>query len=421
MSWPLFYLVVAGLVIALVVVVSLPWIRVRNQRAIDQLRNAQIVKQRLAELEREAEEGLISQTDKQQAIEELKIALVDETNRDSGQQSTRSHWALITGVAIALAVAVPVYYRANHIAEVKQLATATESVAELSEKLIAVANGEAQITPEEMQLLTLAIRQRLRDTPDDQQAWLNLGRLYLGIGFSEQSVQSFEKAFQLAPEDPSTRLNYAQSLMLSGTDENLQQAKRLLAFELEQQPDNDNVILMLTVVTAQLGELQVAENYFAQIATKLSPESQMFQTIVARLDELRGRPSSQFAQPQSETEATLTGFDVMVDIDEGLQDKLPTQGFLFVFAQDANSQMRMPAAVVKLPLAQLPTSVRLTEQNAMLADYNLLSIERARLIARISEDENVEAVIGELQGMTEIAVKSGHIEQVSIILNQEIQ
>ena len=72
MSWPLFYFVVVGLVIALILVVSLPWIRVRNQNPIDQLRNAQIVKQRLVELEREADEGLISEADKQQAIDELK-------------------------------------------------------------------------------------------------------------------------------------------------------------------------------------------------------------------------------------------------------------------------------------------------------------------------------------------------------------
>jgi cytochrome c-type biogenesis protein CcmI len=421
MSWPLFYFVVVGLVIALILVVSLPWIRVRNQNPIDQLRNAQIVKQRLVELEREADEGLISEADKQQAIDELKIALVEESNSSSENQTSTSHWAILTGLTIALAIAVPVYYQANHIAEVKQLATATESVAELSEKLIAVANGEAEITPEEMQMLTLAIRQRLRQSPEDSQAWLNLGRLYLSIGFSEQSVQSFEKAFQLAPEDPTTRLNFAQSLMLSGTDEHLQRAKRLLAFELEQQPGNDNVLLMLTVVTVQLGELDVAENYFAQIATKLSPQSQMYQTIVARLDELRGRPSNRFNIEQPQTDQVPTGFAVTVSIDETLRSQLPEQGFLFVFAQDANSQMRMPAAVVKLPLTELPVTVQLTEQNAMVADYNLLTINQARLVARISEDENVEAANGELQGMTEFAVKPGHIEQVIIILNQEIQ
>lgn len=421
MSWPLFYFVVVGLVIALILVVSLPWIRVRNQNPIDQLRNAQIVKQRLVEMEREADEGLISEADKQQAIDELKIALVEESTTSGENQTSTPHWAILTGLTIALAIAVPVYYQANHITEVKQLATATESVAELSEKLIAVANGEAEITPEEMQMLTLAIRQRLRQSPEDAQAWLNLGRLYLSIGFSEQSVQSFEKAFQLTPEDPSTRLNFAQSLMLSGTDEHLQRAKRLLAFELEQQPGNDNVLLMLTVVTAQLGELDIAENYFAQIATKLSPQSQMYQTIVARLDELGGRPSNRFNIEQPQTDQAPTGFAVTVSIDETLRSQLPEQGFLFVFAQDANSQMRMPAAVVKLPLTELPVTVQLTEQNAMVADYNLLTINQARLVARISEDENVEAANGELQGMTEFAVKPSHIEQVSIILNQEIQ
>ncbi|WP_100642257.1 c-type cytochrome biogenesis protein CcmI [Alteromonas facilis] len=429
MSWTLFYIVIVVFVAAIVVTVSLPWLRKRDQRAVDQLRNAQIVKQRLGEIEKEYHEGLISEDDKQQAITELKLALVDEAGNDSIDESvakpSSTKLAIIVGLLIALSIGGTVYYRANHLHEVQTLVSATQSIGELSDKLIAVANDQADISPQELQLLALAIRQRLRDTPKDDQAWLNLGRLYMSMGFSEQSIESFERAFTLAPEDVNTRLSFAQALMLSGTDEHLRRSERLLAFELTQQPQNDNIRLMLTVVNAQLGKAEEAQAYFDTIKDKMSPSSEMYQSLVARLAELSGNPSipivAEEASAQTQDETNLTGFNVAVSITSELLAKVPENAFLFVFAQDAGSAMRMPAAVVKLPLASLPVNVTLTEQNAMMPNFTLNQIERARLIARISKDENVEAVKGELQGMTEIPTTTGQVVNVEVMINQEIE
>ncbi|MDM7861964.1 c-type cytochrome biogenesis protein CcmI [Alteromonas sp. ASW11-36] len=420
MTWPLFYFVVAGLLGAIVLTISLPWLRARNQRQADQLRNAQIVKQRLAELEREVTEGLISEEDKDQAVTELKLALVEESQATDTEQKNRSTPAIIVGLVISLGIAVPVYYRANHITEVKQLVAATDSVSELSDKLIAVMNDNAEITPQELQSLALAIRQRLRDTPDDEQAWLNLGRLYMSIGFSEQSVQSFERAFRLAPENTNVRLSFAQALMLSGTDENLQRSRGLLLFELEQQPQNDNLLLMATVVSAQLGNLVEAEELFAKIKDKMDPTSSMYQTIVARLDELRGIAGVNESEEPINQEGK-TGFSVTVAISEELKQKLPSSGFLFVFAQDAGSQMQVPAAVVKIPLPELPVTVELTTDNAMLPTFTLAQVEQARLVARVSVDGDVSAVNGELEGVSEMQVSSGLLRSATITIDQEIK
>ncbi|WP_100655947.1 c-type cytochrome biogenesis protein CcmI [Alteromonas flava] len=414
MTWTVFYIVVVGFLSLLAVCIALPWFHRRNQRVTDQLRNAQIVKQRLSEIEKEHTEGLISATDKEQAIVELKLALVDEV-KDQEQSSSESvRLPILVGLILAFGVGGVVYYQTNHLKAVDTLVQANASISELSDKLIAVANNQAEISPEELQLLALAIRQRLRATPEDDQAWLNLGRLYMSMGFSEQSIEAFERAFEIAPEDVNTRLSFAQALMLTGVDENLQRSERILDFELTQQPQNDNIRLMLTVVTAQLGKLAKAQENFDLIKTKMSPTSDMYQSLTARLAELGGETSKQ-------DETNLTGFSVQVSITSELSEKLPTNAFLFVFAQDAEGSMRVPAAVVKLPLSELPTKVILTEQQAMLSTFTLNDIQRARLVARISNDENVEAMQGELQGMTEIPVSAGQIVEAEVLIDQEIQ
>ena len=416
MTWSFFYIIVAGLITAIVVTVSLPWLRSRNQKQTDQLRNTQIVKQRLAELEREASEGLISEDDKTTAITELKLALVDEVGSDAQTVTKHGAFGVIVGLLLAFGVAIPVYWHANHIEEVQQLVSANESVGELSQKLIGVMNGQADISPQELQSLALAIRQRLRNTPDDEQAWLNLGRLYLSIGFSEQSTQAFEKAFALAPEDPRVRLNFAQALMLSGTDEDLQRSKRLLEFERQQQPSNDNVLLMLTVVTAQLGEGQVAAAYFEQIKPRLSPQSDMYQSIVTRLEELGVETES-----NSVTQTAITGFEVTIDADPSLTERIPTDGWIFVFAQDAGSEQRLPAAVVKRPITTFPLTLQLTSEDAMLDTFTLDSIQLARIVVRLSQDEDVGPSSGELQGMTEIPVTTGQLVSTTVTIEQVIE
>jgi cytochrome c-type biogenesis protein CcmI len=417
MSWTLFFVVVAGFLIALVGIVSVPWWRIRNQTQVDKLRNAQVVKQRLDELEREASEGLISDRDKQNAITELKLALVEESTASAASNDTQSVVALTVGLVLAVSTGAIVYYNGNHLSEVQQVVKATESVKALSAKLVGVVEGQSDITPEELQSLTLAIRHRLRETPEDVQAWLNLGRLYMSIGFSEQAIAAFKRAFELAPDDPSMRLNYAQALMLSGTDENLQRAARMLTFELEQQPENDNITLMLTVVMTKIGDLDNAERYFALIKNKLSQDTPIYQTLTTRIQALRQQQGVEYTA----ADKSQTGFSITVEIIDALISKLPETGFLFVFAQDAVSNMKVPAAVIKLPLQTLPLTVTLTQQNAMMPTFTLDQLQQASLIARVSADENVELTAGELQGAAQENVLTGQMVSTTIVIDQQIK
>ena len=53
MSWSEFYIIVSGLITLVLLIVAFPWLRNKNHAKQDSLSNTQIVKQRLAELDRE--------------------------------------------------------------------------------------------------------------------------------------------------------------------------------------------------------------------------------------------------------------------------------------------------------------------------------------------------------------------------------
>ncbi len=99
---------------------------------------------------------------------------------------------------------------------------------------------------------------------------------------------------------------------------------------------------------------------------------------------------------------------------------MPEEGFLFVFAQESTGAVRMPAAVVKIPLGEFPVVVELSDKNAMMANYTLSQLQQAKLVARVSIDENVAQATGELQGEWIATLRANQITQETITIDKEL-
>jgi hypothetical protein len=94
---------------------------------------------------------------------------------------------------------------------------------------------------------------------------------------------------------------------------------------------------------------------------------------------------------------------------------------LFVFARASNSDNRMPVAVRKMELTKLPLQVRLTEQDAMLANYTLNNVDAVDLVVRLSFDDVVQTKIGEYEGSITVPVIPTTITNHTIIVDKEIK
>jgi len=433
MSWSEFYLVVSGLITFVVLVVWFPWLVRKNHAKRDSLSNTQIVKQRLSELEREVQEGLISEHDKRQAVDELKLALVDESAFET-QKTGNAVLPLIIGGVIALGAGVVVYSQVNQMDRVAKITEAVEALPELSRQLT---SGNANnLTQQDVASLALAIRQRLRSEPDDDTGWMYFGRLMLSVGQEVQAIEAIDKAVELAPSNTANRITLAQALMTTGDVNNLERAQRILQGLLGENPQNDNLALMMAVVSAQLGDLDNTKRFFAQVRNKLPEDSDMSKRLSARIIELEQRSmvavqseelkselkneTSTFEKSVETSNEATTGFSVTVDLSLQAKESAPSTGFLIVFAQDLNSDNRMPAAVVKLPIPAFPATISLTTENAMMPQYTLSSLSDVVITARLSLDGNVAVAQGEWQGSVESPVKPSQLSSVNITINKEL-
>ena len=443
MSWSEFYIIVSGLITLVLLIVAFPWLHNKNHAKQDSLSNTQIVKQRLAELDREVQEGLISEHDKRQAVDELKLALVDESAFQS-HKTGNAKLPLAIGAVLSIACGVIVYAQVNQMGRVAQAAQAIEALPELSQQL---ASGNANnLTQQDIASLALAIRQRLREEPEDDTGWMYFGRLMLSIGQEVQAIEAIDKAVSLAPSNSANRITLAQALMTTGDVNNLERAQSILLGLLNDNPANDNLALMMAVVSAQLGDLENTQRFYKQVEGKLPADSDMAQRLVARIKELQGNTSEMAAlqntaaeitdtptaqnassdakntssEAQSDSSEAQTGFNITVNLSDDAYIKAPKDGFLIVFAQDANSDNKMPAAVVKLPIDDFPVSVTLTTENAMMPQFTLATLSDVMVTARLSKDGNVAVSKGEWQGSVSASVTANEISSLSVIIDKEL-
>lgn len=428
MSWSEFYIIVSGLITLVLLIIAFPWLRSKNHAKQDSLSNTQIVKQRLVELEREVQEGLISEHDKRQAVDELKLALVDESAFES-HKTGNAKLPLVIGGVLALVCGIVVYAQVNQMGRVAKAQQAIDALPELSQQL---ASGNANnLTQEDIASLALAIRQRLREEPQDDTGWMYFGRLMLSIGQEVQAIEAIDKAVSLSPSNSANRITLAQALMTTGDVNNLERAQSILLGLLQDTPQNDNLALMMAVVSAQLGDLDNTRRFYQQVEGKLPSDSDMAQRLSARIKELEGNSSEMVLlqtagtvqkQPivNNDGNAIETGFDVTVSLSKEADVNAPKAGFLIVFAQDANSDNKMPAAVVKLPIEDFPISVSLTTDNAMMPQFTLATLSEVVITARLSQDGNVAVSEGEWQGSTEATVVANELSSLSVIINKEL-
>ena len=82
MSW-MFIGAVVVLIAMLILLVVLPWLTQRPEQENLTQANIAVVKERLKELQREVDEGLLSEQDMRQASDEIKISLVEEQQTES--------------------------------------------------------------------------------------------------------------------------------------------------------------------------------------------------------------------------------------------------------------------------------------------------------------------------------------------------
>jgi cytochrome c-type biogenesis protein CcmI len=410
------YLVLGAVVLCLVGLsfVLIPWYFSRSRTQQDTLTNTQLIRQRLIEIESDRVHGLLSEEDKIQAENELKLALLDEVGQVEEQNASASV-PMLVGAVVTIIFGAIIYFQANQVSHLEHWNESIERLPELGKRI--VMDADATITAEDLEAFALGIRTKLRQDANDVTGWLLLGRLHGSLNRLDSAIEAYAVAYALDPEHRGVLASYSQALVLTGEESYMRQGQALLKRLLILEPNDNNTIGMLAVTASQLGDTELALKSWQTLKTRLPDGDPMQVEIDRRISALDGSLND---TSTPDAEKNVTSVVINISLSEELTGKAPPEGFLFVFAQDASGEVRMPAAVVKSRLANLPIQVELSDANAMMPTYKLSQLNEVRLVARISLDENVAEAQGELQGEVKVTLQQGVQIQQDITIDREL-
>jgi cytochrome c-type biogenesis protein CcmH len=375
--------------------------------------------QRLAELERDARDGLLTRAQYESARLDLErdfLADFDDHAGAAKPSPTGKPW---------LAWLVPIVLPAVAIGLYVQFSTGLSLFNGEQQTVATAAGARDQLTAEDMAEI---IEKRLQDNPQDRTGWIMLARVYTLLGHYADASHAYERADDLASiSEPQLLAAYAQTLAFANGQQFAGRPTGLLNQALEVDPDNVQALWLAGWAALQREDFTQAVGYWKQLEAVVPADQQeeLFENLpeqIAKVERLAQQPSpvsnadaeapnsASILAPGEEANnsegAAPAAVNVRVRLAPELADRVSSQDTLFVYAQ-ATDGARMPLALTRHTAAELPISVTLDDRSAMTPAFKLSSKDTVRIKARISKTGDAMPNRGDLLGQSPPVVTRG--------------
>jgi len=389
-----FALIATAMVAVAVAWILVPLLRGRGAGDVDRdASNVAILRDQLAELQGDLARGAISPEQFEPAKRELERRVLDEVSATPGAAALHrgTPWA-----AAVLAGLVPV------VAVLLYLVIGTPDALGPQARAPAGAEGGHQVTREEVEKMVADLAVRLEREPDNINGWVVLARSYYVMNRFDDAAKAYERAVTLVPNDPDLLADYADTLAvttggnLSGKP--LELAKRALAVD----PTHWKALALIGTEAFNRKDYKAAIQYWEKLKAVAPPGSPIAQSIDASIAEARELGGMKVAaKPPAPAAPASAGGRIAgkVDLSPGLKGKVAPTDTVFVFARAAEGP-RMPLAILRKQVKDLPFEFALDDSMAMAPNMKLSSFPDVVVGARVSRSGNATPQSGDLEGVS---------------------
>jgi cytochrome c-type biogenesis protein CcmH len=265
---------------------------------------------------------------------------------------------------------------------------------------------------DESQMAGLADRlaARLKAQPDDGEGWSMLGRTYMALGRQTEAFAAYEQAVKLRPNDASTIADYADALAVKNGRELAGEPTKLIERALKLEPDNLKALALAGTAAFNRKDYAQAVKHWDRAVKVGPPENSMVQQAASGAAEARqlgnlppGAGANAFnpfsAQGNALGTAATAGVSGTVTLAPALAAKASPDDTVFIFARPAEGS-RMPLAIVRKQVKDLPAAYRLDDSIAMSPASLLSTAGRVVVGARISKSGQAMPQPGDLEGLS---------------------
>ncbi|WP_442497175.1 c-type cytochrome biogenesis protein CcmI [Methylobacter sp. sgz302048] len=396
----IFWMLVGLLILAALLIVLPPIWRSREIAAADQdQRNIVIARQRLVELQEQLQTGTLTQAQYEEQRAELEVALSDDLDipTQAKASGTKGRWMVFVLVLLVPLTALTLYAGLGSYASLNQ-----------------TSDNSAMPGPEDINRMVAGLAARMKSNPNDAQGWLMLGRSYKYLQQYPEAADAFAQAYRLLGDQAEVLLSYADALAMSNDGRLSGKPAELVFKALALEPNNMTGLWLGGMAKAEAGDAAGAVQLWRKLEALLPPDSearQEIQTLMANVE--NRRPEEQ------PTEAASPGIDVEVSLAPELKSKISPEQTVFIYAQ-ALSGPKMPLAIVRKQVSDLPLTVNLNDSMAMMPEMKLSRFDQVKLIARISKSGNATQQSGDLIGVIDSVAQADHTRNI-IVIDSEVK
>lgn len=331
--------------------------------------NVALYEERLAELQAQEAEGVLSraQLDSAQAeaAREL-LADTDGTQPKVNQRLGKVAPAVIALLVPVLAMAMYLHFGASDKVELtSELAKPPTSVEEMTQRLERVVAAQ----------------------PDSAQGLFFLGRAYMSQNRPADAARIFERTAAVAGREPQLLGQWAQALYFAAGKQWSAQIQALTDEALKADPKEVTSLGLLGISAFEGKRYQDAIDYWQRLLVQLPADDGSRAPLQGGIDQAKARLVASGGQvaasPDAAKAPNTVGIKVRVELGEALKAKVQAGDTVFVFARTTNGPP-IPLAVKRLTVADLPVTVELADADAMRPDLKLSSYPEVQLMARVS-------------------------------------
>lgn len=382
--------------------------------------NTTIHRDRLAELERDYANNLISAADYAEARDELQHQLLDDASAASTvAASPKRRWDGWVLATLLPAVAIGLYVLLGN-------PDALLSSAERNAQAVATMNG-----------MISQLEKKLAQTPDDMEGWVMLARAYKVMSRWDDAERAYGRAEPLLEKNASLLTELAD-VLLQKTNNFAGRPHELIAQALQLEPDNGKALLLAGAEAFAGKNYAAAVGHWERLQAQMDPasdEARMIATGIARAREVGGIKvgagdaprslesalgqslSGTAPAPKSSDAATMpSAVSGRVELSPALRTQTTPEETVFIFARAVNGP-RMPLAVQRVRVADLPYDFKLDDSQAMSPQNRISSAQELRIEVRVSKSGQAMPGKGDLTGQSGI-VKPGS-KNVHVLVDQQ--
>lgn len=331
----------------------------------------------LADLDKALALGDIDQEQYQALKLELQKTLVEDEVKQHDQPLNRKG----KKVVLAIALLAPIF------GYILYIETGAKPDWDIYQELQELPKAESQEAYEQMlRGLVLKAQARLNHTPDNHSLRNLLAQTSMALQDYDEAVSNYRKILEQFPDSPQIMANLAQALFYRAGNTITPEVREYTQKTLAIAPMLPEMLGLAGIDARNQGDYRGAIRYWKMAVSQLSPHSQAamgYKNGIEKAEQALLAAGETLDEPEPSEQPAADGASIELDVALGSDVSVEPSTTVFVYAR-AWQGPKVPLAIQKLTVADLPKRIVLDESMAMAPGMTIKQFEELELVARVS-------------------------------------